>query len=72
MNQLTNKMLNSINRLEGMISEIEAKKKLLKNKLNNCHTSRDLEQIKNISIVLNSELDNIVVCIDLIEDLQAA
>jgi len=64
-----NKLLNIVNTLEGMLNEVGAKQKFLKGSLPGCKSRRELEAVKQTSIVLGSEIDNINVTIDLIEDL---
>lgn len=70
-NVTASKLLTIVNTLEGMIQEINAKQKFLRTKMHECKTRNEMEVVKNATVVLASEVDNINVTIDLIEDLHS-
>lgn len=63
------KLLTLVQTLEGMISEVSAKEKFFKSIVKTCKTQTELNAVNNGLVVLGSEMDNINVTIDLVEDL---
>ena len=61
-------ILSSLGVLQGMLAEINMKKLLLSNKIEHSR-SRELDGIKNSTIVLISEVDNINITLDIVESL---
>ena len=64
------KFIQTLNTLKGMLAEVNMKESILKIRLQKPKSFRDIESIKNASIVLSSEIDNINLSLDLIEQLQ--
>jgi hypothetical protein len=64
-----NKLLNIVNTLEGMLNEVGAKQTLLRNRIKDCKNRRELDAMKNTTVILGSEIDNINVTLGLLEDL---
>ena len=68
-NKTAEKLLGIVYNLEEMIKDIGAKQRILKNKIENCKSQADEELIKDATLVLGTEMDNINETITLVEDL---
>ena len=66
---ISNRLLKTVNALQGMVDEIAIKQRLLQSRLKTCTSRTEYDILSNGSKFLSNEMDNIIMQIDLVDDL---